>query len=301
MPNTERVLMAIREVADVIRGSRSVGGRVQIVACEEVAQVVQKFGDAVACRLNAKLSLLSRYDPLSLNWNPLRMLDRQYDEPAWTRWLGNLVRLPRGGAIAWSCLCNVVADSMAAQPAEQDNGFATSADWRAAANIPLRPEAILTERPTGDGGFMDITVESAKLLVVVENKLWGGWHDRPGRPQAISYKQWARRVASDRQRVGLVYLSVYEVDERDRRRDWVFITWASLAQALRGALRRESEEASAGIGLAPLYLTIAAIEQDLLGFRLDVLAEDFAGGRHWRRLDILARITRHLEESHGED
>jgi hypothetical protein len=52
------------------------------------------------------------------------------------------------------------------------------------------------------------------------------------------------------------------------------------------------------IQAVPLLLTVAAIEQDLLGFRLDACVQDTA--KPWRSLDLLARMTRHLEESYGE-
>jgi hypothetical protein len=238
----------------------------------------------------------------------MRMLDRQDDEPAWTRWLANLFRLPIAGTIAWSCFCKTVAASIESQTAEegesqpvQGEWLATASDWMAAAEVAMQPHCISTERATGDGGFMDITAECGKLLVVVENKLWGGWHDRPDIPQDISYKRWAQRAVSGGQRVGLVYLSAYEAAEEVRRRDWAFITWAQLAQAFRRVLRSRFQETLIQEELAPLCHTIAGVEQDLLGFRLDVLMQDFSKYASWRRLDFLARITNHLGESHGAE
>ena len=296
----DKVLAAIQEVAGVVDANRSKAWIEQARACEDVAQVVRRLGGAVAERLSNELSSFPIHDPLRMTWNPMRMLDRQDDEPAWTRWLANLFRLPMAGTIAWSCFCKTVAASIESQTVENGEWLATPTDWMAAAEVAIQPHCILTERATGDGGFMDITVESGKLLVVVENKLWEGWHDRPDISQDCSYKRWARRATTGDQRVGLVYLSAYEADQEVQRRDWAFITWAKLAQALRRALRGRFQESPIQEALAPLWHTIAGVEQDLLGFRLDALMQDFSKGASWRRLDVLARITNHLEESDGE-
>jgi hypothetical protein len=300
LANVDKVLAAIQEVAGVVHASRSKAWLEQTRACEDVAQVVRRLGGAVAERLRGELSSLPLHDPLRMTWNPMRMLDRQDDEPAWTRWLANLFRLPMAGAITWSCFCKTVAASIENQTVENEEWLATPSDWMAAAEVAMQPHCISTERASGDGGFMDITVECGKLIVVVENKLWGGWHDRPGIAQGVSYEGWARRAASGSQRVGLVYLSAYEADEDVQRRNWAFITWAKLAQAFRRSLRGRFQETLMQEALAPLCHTIAGVEQDLLGFRLDVLVQDFFKGASWRRLDVLARITNHLEESDGE-
>jgi hypothetical protein len=228
------------------------------------------------------------------------MLDRQDDEPAWTRWLAHLFRLPSTGEAAWSGFCEVVAGSMDARHDLPNGRVATASDWRAAAGAPPEPAKIETERPTGDGGFMDVTVDRAELFAVVENKLWEGWHDRPAIRQDECYEQAAGVVAAGR-KVGLVFLSAYEADEAMRRRSpaWVFITWAAFARALRRRLKQTPGTLSAEeIQAVPLLLTVAAIEQDLLGFRLDACVQDTA--KPWRSLDLLARMTRHLEESYGE-
>jgi hypothetical protein len=297
----QQILAAIGEVAGLVGDRTKFSFGAQLRACEHVAEVVRVHGGKAASDLRERLPslMLPGRDPLQIDWNPLRMLDRQQDEPAWTRWLGNLFRLPKVGAVAWSCLCDVVASAVEAQVPCSDENIANASDWRALGKLALRPLDVETERATADGGSIDIAVTVGNFFLVIENKLWSGWHDRPNNPQDECYEREARSCARGR-KVGLVFLSVYEADQGVRRRPgWAFVTWAGVAQTLRRRLRETATTAGLTADeVAPLLLTVSAIERELLGFWVD--ADERETESQWLHLDRLARMARHLEDAYGE-
>jgi hypothetical protein len=235
-------------------------------------------------------------DPLLLTWDPLGALGNHHDERSWTQWLAGLLVDPTCGMKAWSALCTAVASAGAYAPdayVGRGRVLATSDDWLQAARY--RPR-VFVEELTGDGGFVDLRVRAGGLSFVLENKLWEPWHDRAEKRQHLTCSDWARDSAGAGERVGLVFLSVYEATETYP--GWVFVTWRDFSRELRRILRRSSGDERQGaelLSVAPIAFTVASIEKHLLGMKASAL-DGVSSRSEIRDLMNLAEILKYLEE-----
>lgn len=286
------LVSAVGAVADNVR-------RAEISACHDVAGVVRLHGADAVASLRVRFDTLKMrpVEPLELGWQPLAMLGRGQHEPSWTQWLTSLLRLGVAGDIAWRALVTVIRTAVeTSNDPLVERSALLAALQKAAATMP-RSEDVRVEDRTSDGGSVDLVLKHPDVLVVVENKLWAEWHDRPGNPQDVSYRAWANQIRGGRA-VALVYLSAYDADEDVRRgRDgWLFVTWEHLGIALRRLLSENISENSVTLehfaGLMPAFLTVAAIERDLYGLRRPKPPEN---GETWEDLADVTRVVRYLE------
>jgi hypothetical protein len=296
-------LAAIERIATISRlcgliPARSVSW---VRACEEIGRLVRRDSEDTAGRQRHRireLMLSTSRDPLLLTWEPLGALEKEKDEPVWTQWLRGLFSDKSAGMHAWQAFCEVVASVPPHDPgayADRGRPLATSSDWIRAANCS---PAVVAEDLTGDGGLVDLRIKTEGLSVVVENKLWEGWHDRPKKAQHLTCSDWARENARTGDRVGLIFLSVYKATE-ERRPGWVFVTWRDVAQAFRRTLIRADLAEPRGAerpALAPIAYSVASIEKHLLAFRPETLSDGVRSRFAIRDVMRVADILRYLEE-----
>jgi hypothetical protein len=268
----------------------------------EVAKIVRKKGKEEVERLRRGFQDLKSkgLEPLEVGWNPLKMLNCSHDEPAWTQWFAAVLQTPVSCDVTWRALLSVAG--AAAAKAEPDQFLQKEAllgalqkarqEAQYASSRRIVPEALTT-----DGGHIDIFIESTDLVVGIENKLWAGWHDRPGNPQDMSYLRWLKKIAGKRQAVS-IFLSIYAVtkETEEYRKEWLFVTWGELAIALRREIGWKSIDGPPNIDLLPAVLTISAIEQNLL--MLHAPRANDTG--HWSELENMTKVVRHLEEAHAD-
>lgn len=285
------MIAAVEDLARLVTDQRGDSARDEalISALGTLSNAVSTGGGRVVGELLKRVDgfLLPCLEPLRLTWDPLRALDCEASEPAWTQWLARLIATPTdAGQAAWAAVC-----ISAAQATRDDHdGRPPAALWQAAAKQTpvVTPEAL-----TGTGGFIDIFLETDPLVVAIENKLYESWHHREERKQWDTIALGTRERAKERP-VGLLYLSIDE--EPDRPAGWTFILWRDLAVALRQQLQRAVEPTrpslNRALDLYPLAVTIAAIERHLLGLRL---VDDLS----WKHLPGLSELLAYLELSHA--
>jgi len=299
-----RILEAIEAVAAEYRRlmatKRAENGSATLVL-ETLASIVRERGGAEAQELCASIrNRLLPTDPLKLEWNVFRLFNLEYNEPRWTQWLANLLRVDSGGTcarIAWKAFGAAVANSLEARGATAQDGMelATAADWRGAADQEPNVESEVYEHGLGR---VDMVIEAGPLLAIVENKIREGWHDREGAPpQHECYRRFLRRRMAQRSpndKGSLIVLGWREDFGEQVPGDYVFVTWRNLAQWLRVELRAEDISLTAirSLELYPLFLTLVSLEQDLFGF--PCLAETKHFG--WRDLPVLQGVLDYLAE-----
>lgn len=169
---------------------------------------------------------------------------------------------------------------------------------QAAQNLTLPPGSVNRERHDSEHGRPDIVINAPGFYVVLENKLEAGWHDRDKAPQAVSYREFGLKHRSASQ-LGLVLLTNRDSFELELAyADYVRIRYRDLARALRRNLRSVISPSSSMAALTPFWpalLTVAAIEQELLG--LDIKGTiATAHTRSWRSLRQTNEILTYLRE-----
>jgi hypothetical protein len=307
MPTRETTLRSIDGIAEAVRNARVQGStsapRIR-AAIEHVALVVRGGCSATVEAALAAIdeALLRPIDPSALEWTVFRLFDSEDLETRWTTWLASILSPEHGqelSALVWRSLCDaVVRHGTLPVPCNQSDRLATRNDWREARETILKHGSVDRELADSSGlGRLDIAIDAPGIFVVLENKLDAGWSDRGGERQVVRYRQFGLTRRSPCQKLGLVLLTKnadFALD--DDCRDYVRITYRDLARALRQNLRATVPASmTSALALAPALLTIAAIEQDLLG--LDI-ARSRRSARHRpiRSLALLDKILAHLRE-----
>jgi hypothetical protein len=297
-------LRAIEMVARSVRDASSdeEARRAALVpAITAVAGAVTSHGTASVQRALSELGelLLQPIDPSDIAWNAFRMFDVADKETAWTQWIAGILSPESGtelSAIAWRSLCDAVAQGGEPQACVDDENLATLADWRAMRDVPLPNWSVATEEADPDLGRTDITVNANGMFIIVENKLDADWHDGSAATQAERYRNIGMKRRQLSQRLGLVLLTKRDAFEMEEHcRDYIKVTYRGWARSLRRSLRGVGDmDPRRAIALAPALLTVAAIEQDLLGITIKEL-RDLATGQHsWKWLKPLADLIAHL-------
>jgi PD-(D/E)XK nuclease superfamily protein len=311
MSTIDATVRAIESLAEAVRRSRR-GSLAQqaktVAALEHVASITRSHGTSAVERSLAAIgeALLRPFDPSEITWNVFRLFDVADKETAWTKWLSGILNPESGpelSALTWRSFCDAItrhADEPI--PCDSIDRIATLADWCAARNVELPAGSVDSEDPDKAFGRTDITVRIPGMFAIIENKLDADWHDGDGEPQAVRYRKIGLKRRTQDQRLGLVVLTKrddFELD--DRCRDYVKITYADFARALRRNLRtplRESCSATTVLGLWPVLLTVGAIEQDLLV--LDIASRlRAARSRSWRSIEALNEIWGHIRDEDG--
>jgi hypothetical protein len=307
--NTDRVVSAVVTVADVVRLSgrfepNSTKGSIQ--ALERVALVTRTHGEAAVVHASAMIreAMIEPVDPSTIEWNVFRFFEAADSETEWTKWLAALLSPENGptlSQLAWRSLCDAILAQRREATAcdnEELSILATLDTWRGARDLMLPAGSVDREVADAEFGRADIVINAA-LYIVIENKLEAGWHDGDGDPQAVRYRKFGLKYRHNDQRLGLVLLTNRDDFELDHTcADYVRIQYRDLARALRHNLRSElSANASvvATLSLWPALLTVAAIEQDLLGIEINP-ALVAARTRTWRSLGRLNEILDYLQE-----
>jgi PD-(D/E)XK nuclease superfamily len=311
---TEATVRAIESVVEAVRRSRRVTPERQaktVAALEHVASVTRDHGATAVERSLAAIDedLLRPIDPSEFSWSVFRLFHVSNRETAWTKWIAGILSPELGpelSALAWRSFCDaIVRHAAEPTPCDATDRIATLADWRAARDVPLSPGSLGSEEADEQLGRIDISVRAPSMFAIIENKLDADWHDGDGdgdgEPQAVRYRKIGLKRRIQDQRLGLVVLTKHDDFELDNRcRDYVKITYRDLARALRRNLRSalcETGDTKSVLRLWPAFLTVAAIEQDLLG--LDIVSQlDTARLRSWKAIEMLNEILEHL---HDED
>lgn len=308
MLTTEATVRAVESVAEVVRRSRRVPPERQakmIAALEHVASVTRDYAATAVKHSLAVIdeALLRPIDPSEFSWSLFRLFHVSNKETAWTRWIAGILSPELGSKLSvltWRSFCDaIVRHSAEPIPSGATDRIATLADWRAARDVPLSPGSLDSEDVDEQLGRTDISVRASSMFVIIENKLDADWHDGDGEPQAVRYRKIGLKRRTQEQRLGLVVLTKrddFELD--DRCHDYVKITYEDLARALRRNLRSALSEAAdtkSVLELWPALLTIAAIEQDLLGFNI-ASQLDTARLRSWKSIEILNEIFEYLND-----
>lgn len=312
LPTTEATVRAVESVAEAVRRSRRVPSEQQaktVAALEHVASVTRGHGATAVEHSLAAIdeALLRPIDPSEFSWSVFRLFHVSNRETAWTRWIAGILSPELGrelSALAWRSFCDaIVCHSAEPTPCDVTDRLATLADWRAARDVPLSPGSLNSEDADERLGRTDISVRAPSMFAIIENKLDADWHDGNGEPQAVRYRKIGLKRRTQDQRLGLVVLTKRDDFELDGRcRDYVKITYRDLARALRRNLRSalcEADDAKSALRLWPAFLTVAAIEQDLLG--LDIASQlDTARLRSWKAIEMLNEIVQYLHDEDGQ-
>ncbi len=244
---------------------------------------MRQKGDKAAATLLERVPL-GEFDPLRIGWDPLSMLGRSEDEPEWTQWLAALLRLPQSGDVAWRALVSIVDEAAPDFDVEVPELKELKRHWDRA--------RIVAEDYTHDNRRADLVIDHPAAVMLVENKLWDGWHDDSDDRQCDWLSRHARLRAGRHRPPLLVFLAAYRVDERPevRREGWIFVTWEQLAIELRRQLTSGFAVPPSHINLLPVYLTIGAIEREIMGLRPPPAAHP-----SWKELENIAKLIEHLE------
>ncbi len=207
-------------------------------------------------------------DPRDLAWDPLGGTGVEHAEVRWTQWMATALRA--GAGLVWGALC----DACASATVQQSSAITPVQFWRELGE--REPGHVQPERTVEGLGRPDRVIESEAHVVVVEIKRDAGWHDGDEVSPADAYREVAKRVAGHRQ-FALVLLT----DDRDMEHppDFVKITWAALAVALRRRIRDRRSDGPDSPTLIAL-MTVAAIERHRMNGR--ALADPPAGPAYAR-------------------
>jgi hypothetical protein len=274
-------------------------------AVHAIATTTREHGEASVRTALAAIaaSMIAPVDPSAVTWNAFRMFEVEEAETAWTKWNAALLSPENGAALSrlvWRSFCEAVLEQ---HDAVTDGGprgagvFATAQDWETARDVPLPPGSVDREVSDPELGRPDIVIETPALLVVLENKLDAGWHDGE-QTQAAKYRRFGVKYRRER-KLGLVLLTKRDDFEMGADgTDYVRVLYRDLARALRRNLGRVLEvdsSPSTMLSLWPALMTVAAIEQDLLGFDIQGAVAN-AASRSWRAMSGLNEIVDHLHE-----
>lgn len=304
------LVAAIEAVADVVRHAARVrvapGRLAQITgALDKVATVTRTCGQASVDRaLDAIASeMIASVDPSMLTWNAFRSFEVEDSETSWTKWLAALLSPENGpdlSRLAWQSLCDAITMQrceLAPTVDQEREALADLAAWRAARDSSLFPGSVDREVHGDELGRPDIVIDAPGLFVVLENKLDAGWHDGEV-PQAVKYRDFGLQRCTGK-KLGLVLLTKRDTFEMGRHcSDWIRILYRDFARALRRNLRRDlgaDTSTSAVVRLMPALLTVAAIEQELLGIDIQQTVAT-ARKRSWRAMGSLNEILTYLHE-----
>lgn len=302
------ILEAVEAVASAVRshaGVEPVRGIKAAAALEEVAATIRGHSAAALEPALAAVAeaMILPVDPSALGWNAFRSFEVEDSETAWTKWLAALLSPENGTVVsqlAWRSVCDAVVDQRG-EPMlfdEQARGkLATLGVWRAARELEL-PRASVDREVADELGRPDIAIDAPGLFVVLENKLDAGWHDGD-EPQATKYRRFGLKHRRGDQQLGLVLLTKRKDFELEAHCcDYVRILYRDLSRALRRNVRAVLVgDASVASLLAvwPVLITIAAIEQDLLGLDIQGVVAT-ARSRSWRAVGALNEILSYLHE-----
>lgn len=247
----ERMLHAVTVIADLVHTRN---GRLA-QSLDEVAATACACRDRELPGLEAH-TLGGRIDPIDpsdLKATALQILGYQGEEIRWTRWLCGILE-GRGGAKARGVLASALRDIVV----KADPGVAEV--WQSESE---HITGVRAEVRTATGEQLDLVVSTKTCLIVVENKLFGGWNDGPGSSQADTYVDAARALQADAK---LPYIVLVVLTMGDAVRDharWTKVRYASLARRLRSLLH-EHLPRDAGIAqyleLAPIFELVREIE-----------------------------------------
>lgn len=310
---TEATVRAVESVAEAVRRSRRVLSERQaktVAALEHVASVTRDHGATAVERTLAAIdeALLRPIDPSEFSWSVFRLFHVSNRETAWTKWIAGILSPELGpelSALAWRSFCDaIVRHSAEPTPCDATDRIATLADWRAARDVRLSPSSLESEDADEQLGRTDISVRAPSMFAIIENKLDANWHDGDGEPQAVRYRKIGLKRRTQDQRLGLVVLTKRDDFELDARCfDYVKITYGDLARALRRNLRPalcEAGDTRSVLRLWPALLTVAAIEQDLLGLDIASLL-DTARLRSWKAMEMLNEFLEYLHDGRDSD
>lgn len=277
----QRVVAAITKVAAAVVVNRRQRERGAAGSVQRIATVVRKRRQAAEDehRRVVAAGLLEPIDPLDVGWDVFAAMSRERKEVSWTQWLANLLR-PNAqcdwtARLAWRALCGLVAQRVGPQHLTVEatrDVLATASAWRAASSLALDRDQVLDEHKTtlsGDdedprGGIPDITVDTPDLYAIIEIKiLQGTWNT--GQPEF--YRKIGLHHRRHQQRLGLVSLASHRLHSRG---DFVCLTWAEYAQALRHELRATPGVATSVVRwteAVPILATIRGIEASLMDLR----------------------------------
>jgi len=303
------LVAAIEAVAEVVRKAESV--RIApdrlarlAVALDKVATVTRTQGHASVERALDAIAreMIAPVDPSTLTWNAFRFFEVEDAETSWTKWLAALLSPENGGAVsqlAWQSLCDAVTTQhceLTATVNEEREVLAHLGTWTAARDSSLLPGSVDREVHGDELGRPDIVIDAPGLFVVLENKLDAGWHDGEV-PQAVKYRDFGLQRCTGKQ-LGLVLLTKKDTFEMGPHTNWIRILYRDFARAMRRNLRRaltSDTSTEMVMGFVPVLLTVAAIEQDLLGIDIQ---QTFATARNrsWRAMGSLNEILTYLHQ-----
>ncbi len=304
----ERLLSAIRRTTAAIQAyQRGPAGQLEVIL-ESTARVVRASGSESVARLklSIKNSKLWPVDPLDLDWDVFKLFGVEATETAWTQWLAGILSPENGPELsntAWMSLCDAVisgpgAIAVSSQEAEV---LATVDHWRASIHDMLQDKSVVAEYEAEEFERPDLVIYAPKLIVVVENKLAGGWHDSPGRKsQADRYRDFGLELTRQNsgKALALVLLTNWDdgVAGKDFPQDYVHVRYYDLGRFLRKHLRRRlgpEPSPTRIVKLWPLFLTLTAIERHLLGLESGVPDGGLELG--WQSIDKAVRTAKYIE------